>query len=75
MSNDDLEKVARGDYIVGLVFPEKTKIIDIGAGVIYVDKGANYAYSQGNIGVEGTRLLLNANRVVVPGTITRNNFV
>ena len=70
VSNNDLDKVVRGDYIVSPVFPDKTKVLDIGAGEISVDKGALYAYSQGVIGVEGTRLLLNANRVVVPGTIT-----
>ena len=69
ISNVDLDKMAKGDFVIGVGIPDDTVVSLIGAGYIYMSNPATATSLSTVFEISGSRIFLNANKVIVPGTI------
>ncbi len=66
---DDISSMAVGDYVYATGIPEGTKITGLGNTFLTLDHPATLTTSEASIQIIGSRLSLDANMVIVPGTI------
>jgi hypothetical protein len=69
ISVEDIVKFAWGDEITGVVFQADTKVTFVGSNYVELSKYALGDSVAGDVGITGTRLVLNANKVIIPGTV------
>lgn len=66
----DIVKIVFGDKITGDGIQEGSTVIYVGSNYVTLSQYAITTDASASVSVEGTRLFLNANKVVVPGTIS-----
>jgi len=70
VSAEDLDQVVVKDRLIGGGIPDDTFILMKGNNFIYMTNVATATLGSTSIQVNGSRITLNANRVVIPGTVT-----
>jgi hypothetical protein len=70
LSADDLDQIVVRDRVVHPAFPDDTFIRLKGNNFAYTTLPATASFTLTPIAVYGTRIVLNANRVIIPGTVT-----
>lgn len=70
VSSEDLAKIVVRDAVFGDNIPDDTYVQMKGNSYIFITNPATATASGATINASGTRITLNANRVVVPGTVT-----
>jgi hypothetical protein len=70
ISIDDLDQVVVKDRLVHVGIPEDTFIQMKGNNFLYMTNPATVTFVDASINVYGSRITLNANRVIIPGTVT-----
>ena len=70
ISADDISHFAFNDDLTGAGIPDDTKVSFVGHNYIIMSKTASITEASATINVSGSRLLLDANKVVVTGSIS-----
>ena len=69
ISADDLNLIARNDVNVDGLFPTNTLVQFVGPGYLFMSGAATSTIANTTIVFQGSRIYLNANKVVAPGSI------
>jgi len=69
VSAEDLSYLAINDFLIADGIPDKTRVKIKGTTFVYMTNAATATHLDSDITVSGIRIYLNANKVVVPGTI------